>query len=137
MHTKSLPAMTFQLEPGQSLAYGRICKVRRHYHVHSTGKLLLSTVSALKPSSHDIVPESRELSHLSMLFAFWGQLGTVPSLAKSRRHKKEALNAYLSTHHSNSLFPAGLEASLLCQGLEALWLQIYSSPNTPHSKNRQ
>lgn len=54
---------TFQLELGQWLADGRICKVRQ-CHVHSAGKLLLSSRSALKPSSHDTMPDSGELSHL-------------------------------------------------------------------------
>ena len=76
MHTQSLPEMTFELEPGQWLADGRICKVRQ-IHVHSTGKLLLSTRSALKYSSHDTVSDSGELSHLYTV-CLLGEAGNCP-----------------------------------------------------------
>lgn len=106
MHAQSLPGMAQDFSWSQD---NGICKVRQ-CQVHSTGKLLLSTKSALKRSHHDTVPNSGEFS----LFAFWGWLGTVPSPGTKQEALKSCSNSHLSAHCSTSLFQQQRLAGLGC-----------------------
>lgn len=121
-HPQFLPEMTFSYSQDNG-----ICKVRQCW-VHITGKLLLSTKSALKHSRHATVPNSGEFS----LFAFWGCLGTVPSPGTKQQDEKAA-----PIHTWAATTPPACASSRDWQGSDVLWLQIFHSPNTSHSKDRQ
>lgn len=95
-----------------------ICKVRQCW-VHITGKLLLSTKSALKHRCHATVPNSGEFS----LFAFWGCLGTVPSPGTKQQDEKAAPFTPEQPPLRQPVPAAGTGRARMCFGCRSFILQ--------------